>query len=312
MLKVAKIFLLTIVLITLGKLLPAAWFFLTYEQKQEIAYVRNDSRPSSLAKIVCGEDEEVGINLVRMAIFAADVYSDGAPELLSYLSPNWKKLVFTSEDRKSLFPNESISGLYFDLWSNKQERISVIAFRGTDGPLDFYSNFHWLTKYLPFETQYQKVRNATPKLVSWLQQKNAQDHMIYTTGHSLGGGLAQYALYSHKLIKEAYAFNSSPVTGWSDIDEKTREINVVGNKVVRVHENKEVLEFFRLLMKMTYVFNPRPNENPYFVEYRFNFSSNESQNACSRKSASYSRVKQHEMIGLAQGLVERVKCYCPS
>jgi hypothetical protein len=38
---------------------------------------------------------------------------------------------------------------------------------------------------------------------------------IYTTGHSLGGGLAQEAGYLSGDIKEVFAFNSSPVTNWS-------------------------------------------------------------------------------------------------
>lgn len=165
--------------------------------------------------------------------------------------------------------------------------------------LGWHANLHWLMRYLPVNTQYEKLRNSSYKLVEWLNKKNQAEFTIYATGHSLGGGLAQHALYSHKSIKNAVVFNSSPVTGWNDVEEGRRTDSVKRNTVIRIHEHREIMEFFRLFMKIGYVLNPNANENPKFVEYRVNFNKLES------------TFKQHAMIDLAKTLVDHVDKHCP-
>lgn len=155
-------------------------------------------------------------------------------------------------------------------------------------------------RYLPIKTQYEKVREESSKLVNWLAQKNGAKFTIHATGHSLGGGLAQHALYSHKSITQAVVFNSSPVTGWNDIEEVRRDKTVKNNTVIRIHENGEIMEFFRLLMKIGYVLNPNANENPQFTEYRFNFDHTPGP------------IKQHVMKSLTERFLEQVDEHCPS
>lgn len=46
---------------------------------------------------------------------------------------------------------------------------------------------------------------------------------VYTTGHSLGGGLAQLAAYLREEVTAAYTFNTSPATGWAILRAQYRE-----------------------------------------------------------------------------------------
>lgn len=46
---------------------------------------------------------------------------------------------------------------------------------------------------------------------------------IIATGHSLGGGLAQFMAYAIPEIDLVYAFNSSPVTAYYDVLSKDRK-----------------------------------------------------------------------------------------
>lgn len=251
-----------------------------------------------LEDVFCRTADPLGSQIINMAILSAVAYVDGKHPLEQRLSPSWKKIEFTAEDRSRLFPRELISGLKFDFWSNPSKRMSVISFRGTNGLISWHANFHWLMRYLPIKTQYQKVREASSKLVNWIQAKNGEEFEIFVTGHSLGGGLAQHALYSHKSIKQAFVFNSTPVTAWNDIEEDVRAGLVEDNIVVRIHENGEILEFFRFLMKFGYVMNPNANVNPRFVEYRFNFEN------------TGDLIEQHEMTSLADKFLNQRDEHC--
>lgn len=272
---------------------------LEYNQPIDTIFVRDDSISKSVEEVFCNANDLSGRQLVDMAIMSAATYDKEDPPLEKSLSPGWEKLKFTEEDRSIWFPRETISGLHLEFWSNKSKKISVISFRGTEGLLGWHANLHWLMRYLPVNTQYEKVRNSSYKLVEWLNKKNQAEFTIYATGHSLGGGLAQHALYSHKSIKNAVVFNSSPVTGWNDVEEGRRTDSVKRNTVIRIHEHREIMEFFRLFMKIGYVLNPNANENPKFVEYRVNFNKLES------------TFKQHAMIDLAKTLVDHVDKHCP-
>ncbi|WP_345416243.1 lipase family protein [Halioxenophilus aromaticivorans] len=113
-------------------------------------------------------------------------------------------------------------GLYYETYVYGTEtkiQTAVIAFRGTENSwnqiwYDWTSNFASAMGFQP--KQYKIAARHIPVLISALVQTNP-DIDIYTTGHSLGGGLAQQAGYLSKNIKEVITFDTSPVTNWSSL-----------------------------------------------------------------------------------------------
>lgn len=95
---------------------------------------------------------------------------------------------------------------------------AVLAFRGTENYswseklADWTTNFSALLGLEPHE--YTLAQRAVTAVVDALRD-NYPGVELYTTGHSLGGGLAQQAGYLDARIKAVYAFDTTPVTNWS-------------------------------------------------------------------------------------------------
>ena len=164
------------------------------------------------------------------------------------------------------------SKLVIETWVNHSRKLFAIAFRGTTGLNGWVSNAHWLVKWLPFKDQYDHAKVIVPDIVDRLIAIHP-DYKIIATGHSLGGGLAQHACYLREEVTAAYVFNSSPVTGYTDLNKKHREKSTQGVRIHRLYERGEALEYLRFFMKIVYLFDPKPNRNPYLVEHRFDFRS---------------------------------------
>jgi hypothetical protein len=78
----------------------------------------------------------------------------------------------------------------------------------------------------------------------------AGEFSLYTTGHSLGGGLAQNLAYSDTRIKDAIVFDPSPVTGYSTVV-KDSEVNC-NVRVLRIYERGEALQYVRATIRLFY------------------------------------------------------------
>ncbi|MDP1550452.1 MAG: hypothetical protein Q8L97_09880 [Nitrosomonas sp.] len=117
----------------------------------------------------------------------------------------------------------SHEGLFYDtfVFTDKRGDIveAVIAFRGTENRTgemlkDWMSN---ISPFFGFEpAQYQLAKGLIPKLIEALR-KDSPGVRIYTTGHSLGGGLAQQAGFLSREVSEIVTFNTSPVTNWTHL-----------------------------------------------------------------------------------------------
>ena len=154
------------------------------------------------------------------------------------------------------------SHLRAEVWEHKDTAAIAVAFGGTvfTSGKDWLSNLRW---FFPWhEDEYTEiVSRFSPDFVKSLAKRidagspNNPDYWgkirIYSTGHSLGGGLAQQFAYSLPRepkvprVSEVYAFDPSPVTGYRSVDRKLRNANKRDLKIGRIYERGEILAIVR-------------------------------------------------------------------
>lgn len=153
-------------------------------------------------------------------------------------------------------------GMYLRVWERTLDvkKEVAIAFRGTWGFRDWiYGNGHWLTRFLPMPDQYSRARAVAAKIFQHYDAQSNGPHRYFTTGHSLGGGIAQHILYSNPTrVAQAIAFDPSSVTGFVD---QTVENQIAGcscdpsvedgePRIYRVYDAYEVLSILRIFHKI--------------------------------------------------------------
>jgi pimeloyl-ACP methyl ester carboxylesterase len=189
----------------------------------------------------------------------------------------------------------------FEQHNPGRSRRFAIVFRGTsfNSPGDWYSNSRWITRLNPATwDQYQQARSLVKAVERELESRHGGDFELVAVGHSLGGGLAQQAAYASQRVRQVYAFNTSPVTGATSIDQSNTSLSRRGDVLHRVYESGEVLAALRWASRRVL---PLSKANPRIIEYRFNF----------RKSASGQNgggaFGEHGMRQVACDLVCRVQ-----
>ncbi len=181
-------------------------------------------------------------------------------------------------------------GLVTQVWCNDESRQVVIAFRGsTSDANDWLSNFRPFVRWTGKHDHYDVVHWSADRLVAEITSILGEGYQYTSTGHSLGGGLAQMAAYSSVAIKNATVFNSSPITGHYQTGH--RESAKAGLSIARVYEHGEGLAYIRLPMRLLYWLS---FENPYIAEIRFNF-------------AGGNLLKEHGIARLATGLLKALR-----
>jgi hypothetical protein len=216
-------------------------------------------------------------------------------ELLRLLERNsWTQYT----DVPSMPPCDDDIGTFFRIWSKTgtDHTEMVLVFRGTKGGVQDWvtGNLRWITRFLPGEDQYDRSRKLADEAIKHIQKTiassaNAKPVHFYTAGHSLGGGLAQNVYYSlPETVRQVYAFDPSPVTGYKDnSDEKRREAcncdkKNLGfeSKIYRIYETDEILSWLRFPLKLVVPIHR------HIQEVRLNFGAG------------------HSMSGLAKGMAD--------
>jgi len=161
-----------------------------------------------------------------------------------------------------VLPCEDDRGMYLRIFERTVDgrKEVTIAFRGTWGFKDWvYGNGHWLTRWLPMQDQYSRARVAAAKVFQYYDAQSGVPPRYFTTGHSLGGGLAQHILYSNpNRVVQAFAFDPSSVTGFAD---QTVENQIAAcacdpsvadgeSRIYRVYDAYEILANLRIFHKL--------------------------------------------------------------
>jgi len=235
----------------------------------------------------------------EFGLLSASAYENSWAEQIATMAADtgearkWQDLIESRWERWTDFPSDTLiasaeeRGLYFDVYESRptadKKRIAI-AFRGTEGAdwLDWRTNLRWCTRFIPkYRDQYSVVaEELVDEFARRLVERdlNRDDVEVITTGHSLGGGLAQQFAYALKTpddmdvaiqpVTSVYAFHPSPVTGWFCVPKEFRDRNVEGLRIDRIFEHGEILAYVRLLLSLFY---PPSAQAPSIREIRFNF-----------------------------------------
>jgi hypothetical protein len=175
------------------------------------------------------------------------------------------------------FPDENLlkqdakTHLRVQVWERSEPAAIAVTFGGTifNNRADWRANLRWFTPRKSDEYT-EIVQRLAPAFAEKLKLRaQSMDDMrwseleLYSTGHSLGGGLAQQFAYSLptgcvKRVKKVYAFDPSPVTGFYSVDQTLRDENKKGLLIDRIYERGEILA---LLRSLTSLFNKPSAKN---------------------------------------------------
>ena len=173
--------------------------------------------------------------------------------------------------RWETFPGDGLlekikaSHLRVQVWERAEPPAVAVTFGGTvfNNDADWRANLRW---FLPGQRdEYTDVvQTFAPAFDLEFKRRTVSTDAtrlsrleLYSTGHSLGGGLAQQFAYSLppdcvKRVKQVYAFDPSPVTGFFSVARKLRDENKKGLLIDRIYERGEILA---LLRSLTSLFN---------------------------------------------------------
>jgi hypothetical protein len=174
--------------------------------------------------------------------------------------------------------------LRVEVWEHAKDKKVAVTFGGTvfTNWKDWCANLRWFIPAHP--DQYSVVVKTfggvfvklyTERTANWPKEGVS----IYSTGHSLGGGLAQQFAYALPInravppsediprVMKVYAFDPSPVTGYYSVGRRRRNDNSKGLQIDRIYERREGVAYLRSIMNFIH---PPSAENPSIRQLRYN------------------------------------------
>lgn len=203
-----------------------------------------------------------------------------------------------------------IAGLQYHAWRRLRGggcTEVAIAFRGTDIDQigDWVSNVRWFNRLLPLRDQYDQVADNIEGITHRVRMEGCRNAQVVSVGHSLGGGLAQYAAFNDESIRYVYAFDPSPVTAFLAVARDEREKMRKHLGIDRVNETGEILVGLRFVAGG--FVNPQAC-NPFVRMVRFNITSWEgmisqhNMNQLTERFENIAPTDLHEREKLARGV----------
>lgn len=163
--------------------------------------------------------------------------------------------------KPSVWQQIDAAHLRVEVWENPTHSAVAVAFGGTvlDNEKDWLSNLRWFVPD-PNDEYTQVVRTFVGPFCDEYRRRFAAGERpaVFSTGHSLGGGLAQQFAYALPLedgvprIKAVYAFDPSPVTGYFSVPRALRDENKRNLFIDRIYERGEILALVRSLLNLIY------------------------------------------------------------
>lgn len=169
------------------------------------------------------------------------------------------------------FPGEDLlkqiksTHLRVQVWERNDPPAIAVTFGGTvfNNDADWRANLRW---FIPWhrDEYTDVVQSFAPAFDLELKRRSQSMETarlsklaLYSTGHSLGGGLAQQFAYSVPLdcvkrVCKVYAFDPSPVTGFFSVMRRLRDANRKGLLIDRIYERGEILALLRSLTSLFY------------------------------------------------------------
>ena len=155
--------------------------------------------------------------------------------------------------------------LRVQVWERDEPPAVAVTFGGTvfNNNADWWANLRWFfpwhrDEYTDVVQTFAPAFNLELKRRARSMDTSRLSRLeLYSTGHSLGGGLSQQFAYSVPLdcvkrVKQVYAFDPSPVTGFFSVAKKLRDVNRKGMLIDRIYERGEVLALLRSLTSLFY------------------------------------------------------------
>ena len=171
------------------------------------------------------------------------------------------------------------SNLRVEVWERNSPPAVAVAFGGTvfTSKADWMANLRWFIPHNQDEYT-ELVKRIVPAFLTRYHQlcenSVSEQPPIYSTGHSLGGGLAQEFAYALPMkpgdpkVVKVFAFDPSPVTGYYSVAPEIRERGKDGLRIDRIFERGEVLASVRSALALIY---PPSTSNPTVRAVRYNF-----------------------------------------
>lgn len=224
---------------------------------------------------------------------------------LAHTTRSWEKWERAKLDSKIAPSCEDDQGLMYHVWERKvgNQIFVVIAFRGTSGDGDWiYGNLWPVSHFVYKDNQLTRASAAVNEIIAHYRAKtgpNGPTVRFVTTGHSLGGGLAQHVLYAFpKDIEQAVVFDPSSITGFTSVPLELQKEGCSCNqslgpegRIIRVYQTYEILTNLRIVHKTVF-----PPER-HVQEVRFPYP------------GSWNAVTRHSMQDFAGNLNGQSKPY---